>query len=46
METAATSGSGNVHASWINVAVLATTLFNMFAINFVVSGLHSYAGLD
>lgn len=42
----ATSGWGNLRASWINVAALATTLFNMFAINFVVSGLHSYAGLN
>ncbi|WP_027503223.1 c-type cytochrome biogenesis protein CcsB [Rhodococcus sp. UNC363MFTsu5.1] len=42
----ATSGWGSLRASWINVAALATTLFNMFAINFVVSGLHSYAGLN
>ncbi|MGW6375833.1 c-type cytochrome biogenesis protein CcsB [Rhodococcus sp. NPDC055112] len=42
----ATSGWGTLRASWINVAALATTLFNMFAINFVVSGLHSYAGLN
>lgn len=33
-------------ASWINIAALAVTLFNMFAINYVVSGLHSYAGLN
>lgn len=33
-------------ASWINVAALAVTLFNMFVINYVVSGLHSYAGLN
>jgi cytochrome c-type biogenesis protein CcsB len=42
----ATSGWGTLRASWINVAALATTLFNMFAINFVISGLHSYAGLN
>ncbi|WP_433608586.1 c-type cytochrome biogenesis protein CcsB [Prescottella agglutinans] len=42
----ATNGWKNLRASWINVAALATTLFNMFAINFVVSGLHSYAGLN
>ncbi|QBJ95401.1 c-type cytochrome biogenesis protein CcsB [Rhodococcus sp. ABRD24] len=41
-----TSGWRSLRASWINVAALATTLFNMFAINFVVSGLHSYAGLN
>ncbi|WP_301851150.1 c-type cytochrome biogenesis protein CcsB [Rhodococcus pyridinivorans] len=33
-------------ASWINIAALAVTLFNMFVINYVVSGLHSYAGLN
>jgi ABC-type transport system involved in cytochrome c biogenesis permease subunit len=35
-----------MRAAWINVAALATMLFNMFAINYVVSGLHSYAGLN
>ncbi|GAA4744466.1 c-type cytochrome biogenesis protein CcsB [Gordonia alkaliphila] len=32
-------------AAWINVAGFASVLFNLFAINLVVSGLHSYAGL-
>ncbi|GAC56844.1 cytochrome c biogenesis protein ResC [Gordonia hirsuta DSM 44140 = NBRC 16056] len=32
-------------AAWINVAGFVTLLFNLFAINLVVSGLHSYAGL-
>lgn len=41
-----TSGWRSLRASWINVAALVTTVFNMFAINFVVSGLHSYAGLN
>ncbi|MET0992656.1 MAG: cytochrome c biogenesis protein CcsA, partial [Mycobacterium sp.] len=42
----ATAGLKNMRAAWINVAALATMLFNMFAINYVVSGLHSYAGLN
>ncbi len=42
----ATAGLKNMLAAWINVAALATMLFNMFAINYVVSGLHSYAGLN
>ncbi|MBT2267668.1 c-type cytochrome biogenesis protein CcsB [Rhodococcus erythropolis] len=42
----ATAGFKNMRAAWINVAALATMLFNMFAINYVVSGLHSYAGLN
>ncbi|MDY3128081.1 MAG: c-type cytochrome biogenesis protein CcsB [Corynebacterium sp.] len=33
-------------APWINVAALATMIFNLFFINMVVSGLHSYAGLN
>ncbi len=33
-------------AAWINVAGFATLLFNLFAINLVVSGLHSYAGVS
>ncbi|MDY6049351.1 MAG: c-type cytochrome biogenesis protein CcsB [Corynebacterium sp.] len=33
-------------APWINVLALATMLFNLFAINLVVSGMHSYAGLN
>jgi cytochrome c-type biogenesis protein CcsB len=32
-------------APWINVAGLAVVLFNLFFINMVVAGLHSYAGL-
>ncbi|MFM9378414.1 c-type cytochrome biogenesis protein CcsB [Gordonia sp. VNK21] len=32
-------------AAWINVAGFVALLFNLFAINLVVSGLHSYAGL-
>ena len=33
-------------APWINVAGLAVVLFNLFFINMVVAGLHSYAGLS
>ncbi|MFT4087349.1 MAG: c-type cytochrome biogenesis protein CcsB [Gordonia sp. (in: high G+C Gram-positive bacteria)] len=32
-------------AAWINVAGFAAIVFNLFFINLVVSGLHSYAGL-
>lgn len=42
----ATAGWKNVAAAWINVAAFATSVFNLFFINMVVSGLHSYAGLN
>ena len=42
----ATAGWRNWKAAWINIAALATTIFNLFFINMVVSGLHSYAGLN
>lgn len=35
-----------VHAACINVLALAVMIFNLFFINMVVSGLHSYAGLN
>lgn len=41
----ATSGWRNTRAAWINVAGFVAMLFNLFIINIVVSGLHSYAGL-
>lgn len=41
----ATSGWRNTRAAWINVAGFVAMLFNLFIINMVVSGLHSYAGL-
>lgn len=41
----ATAGWRNRAAAWINVAGFTTLVFNLFAINLVVSGLHSYAGL-
>ncbi|MBV7294555.1 c-type cytochrome biogenesis protein CcsB [Corynebacterium sp. TAE3-ERU12] len=42
----ATSGWRNHLAAWINVVAFATMVFNLFFINMVVSGLHSYAGLN
>ncbi|MFH0411017.1 c-type cytochrome biogenesis protein CcsB [Corynebacterium sp. L4756] len=33
-------------APWINIVALVTMIFNLFFINMVVSGLHSYAGLN
>ncbi len=41
----ATSGWKTTRAAWINVAGFATILFNLFFINMVVAGLHSYAGV-
>lgn len=34
------------YAPWINIAALALMIFNLFFINLVVSGRHSYAGLN
>lgn len=42
----ATAGWRNYGAAWINIVALATMIFNLFFINMVVSGLHSYAGLN
>lgn len=42
----ATSGWRNTRAAWINIVGFATVMFNLFFINMVVSGLHSYAGLN
>ena len=41
----ATSGWRTTPAAWINVVGFATIVFNLFFINMVVAGLHSYAGL-
>jgi cytochrome c-type biogenesis protein CcsB len=41
----ATAGWRNTAAAWINIAGFVAMLFNLFIINLVVSGLHSYAGL-
>lgn len=42
----ATAGWRAMRAAWINIIALATMIFNFFFINMVVSGLHSYAGLN
>lgn len=42
----ATAGWRDYKAAWINILALATMIFNLFFINLVVSGLHSYAGLN
>ncbi|GAA5065804.1 c-type cytochrome biogenesis protein CcsB [Nocardia callitridis] len=42
----ATSGWRDTKAAWINVAAFVAMLFNLFIINMVISGLHSYAGLN
>ncbi|WP_054816021.1 c-type cytochrome biogenesis protein CcsB [Nocardia arizonensis] len=42
----ATSGWRDTRAAWINVAGFVAMLFNLFIINIVISGLHSYAGLN
>ncbi|MDF3049281.1 MAG: c-type cytochrome biosis protein CcsB [Pseudonocardia sp.] len=41
----ATAGWRSGRAAWINVAGFAVVLFNLFFINMVVAGLHSYAGI-
>ena len=40
-----TAGWRTGRAAWVNVAGCAAVLFNLFFINMVVAGLHSYAGL-
>lgn len=42
----ATPGMRGKPAAWINVVAFVTMVFNLFFINIVVSGLHSYAGLN
>ncbi len=42
----ATAGWRGRPAAWISVVGLATIVFNLFFVNMVVSGLHSYAGLN
>ncbi|HET6259605.1 c-type cytochrome biogenesis protein CcsB [Pseudonocardia sp.] len=41
----ATAGWRSGPAAWVNVAGFAAVIFNLFFINMVVAGLHSYAGL-
>nr|WP_241726101.1 c-type cytochrome biogenesis protein CcsB [Dietzia sp. DQ11-38-2] len=42
----ATSGWGPKKAAWFNIAGFLVLVFNLFFINIVISGLHSYAGLN
>ena len=41
----ATAGWRGVRAAWINILGLAAMLFNLFFVNIVITGLHSYAGI-
>ena len=41
----ATAGWRGSRSAWINIAGFAVMVFNLFFINIVVAGLHSYAGV-
>ncbi|MBA2309952.1 MAG: cytochrome c biogenesis protein CcsA [Pseudonocardiales bacterium] len=41
----ATAGWRTRRAAWINVAGFAMVIFNLFFVNLVIAGLHSYAGV-
>lgn len=41
-----TAGWRGARSAWISVVGFATIVFNLFFINMVISGLHSYAGLN
>lgn len=41
----ATAGWRTSRAAWINIVAFAAIVFNLFFINMVVAGLHSYAGI-
>ncbi len=41
----ATSGWRGVRSTWINITGFAAIVFNLFFVNMVISGLHSYAGV-
>lgn len=41
-----TAGWRGARAAWISVLAFVSMMFNLFVINLVVSGLHSYAGLN
>ncbi|WP_232660644.1 c-type cytochrome biogenesis protein CcsB [Pseudonocardia sp. TRM90224] len=41
----ATAGWRASGAAWVNVAGFASMIFNLFFVNMVIAGLHSYAGL-
>ena len=42
----ATAGWRGRPAAWISIIGLATIIFNLFFVNMVISGMHSYAGLN
>ncbi|MGH3624909.1 MAG: c-type cytochrome biogenesis protein CcsB, partial [Sciscionella sp.] len=42
----ATAGWRGNRAAWINTVAFAVTVFNLFFVNLVTTGLHSYAGLS
>ncbi len=42
----ATAGWRGVRSAWISVLGFISILFNLFFVNMVISGLHSYAGLN
>lgn len=42
----ATAGWRGVRSAWVSILGFASILFNLFFVNMVVSGLHSYAGLN
>jgi cytochrome c-type biogenesis protein CcsB len=42
----ATAGWRSGRAAWVNVLGLTAIVFNLFFINLVVAGLHSYAGVN
>ncbi|RBA33794.1 hypothetical protein DQ226_11585 [Dietzia maris] len=46
LHTTATNGQMPQKAAWLNVASLVVLIFTLFFINFVISGLHSYASLN
>jgi cytochrome c-type biogenesis protein CcsB len=41
----ATAGWRGSRSAWINIVGFAVMVFNLFFINIVVAGLHSYAGI-
>ena len=45
LHSRATAGWRGSRAAWVNVAGFATTVFNLFFVNLVTTGLHSYAGV-
>jgi len=46
LHSRATAGWRSGGAAWVNVLGLAAVVFNLFFINLVVAGLHSYAGVN